>query len=57
MGLTMTIDEMEEMGNPVHYMTRDARDYLMKRGYHENTKELALLAAVPCPTRRARRSA
>lgn len=32
MGLTMTIDEMEEMGNPVHYMTRDARDYLMKRG-------------------------
>ena len=32
MGLTMTIDEMEEMGNPVHHMTRDARDYLMKRG-------------------------
>ena len=27
-----TLDEMEEMGNPVHHMTRDARDYLMKRG-------------------------
>ena len=26
MGLTMTIDEMEEMCNPVHHMTRDARD-------------------------------
>ena len=22
----------EELGNPVHHMTRDARDYLMKRG-------------------------
>ena len=32
MGLTMTIDEMEEMGSPVHHMTRDARDYLLKRG-------------------------
>ena len=32
MGLTMTIQEMEEMGNPVHHLTRDARDYLMKRG-------------------------
>ena len=32
MGLTMTIQEMEEMGNPVHYLTRDARDYLLKRG-------------------------
>ena len=32
MGLTMTIQEMEELGNPVHHMTRDARDYLMKRG-------------------------
>ena len=32
LGLTMTIQEMEELGNPVHYMTRDARDYLMKRG-------------------------
>ena len=32
LGLTMTIDEMEEMGSPVHHMTRDARDYLMKRG-------------------------
>ncbi len=32
MGLAMTIDEMETMGNPVHHMTRDARDYLLKRG-------------------------
>ena len=32
MGLTMTILEMEEMGNPVHHLTRDARDYLLKRG-------------------------
>ena len=32
MGLSMTIQEMEEMGNPVHHMTRDARDYLLKRG-------------------------
>ena len=32
MGLTMTIQEMEEMGNPVHHQTRDARDYLLKRG-------------------------
>ena len=32
LGLNMTIDEMEEMGSPVHHMTRDARDYLMKRG-------------------------
>ena len=32
MGLAMTIQEMEEMGNPVHHLTRDARDYLLKRG-------------------------
>ncbi len=32
MGLTMTIQEMEEMGNPVHHLTRDAQDYLLKRG-------------------------
>ena len=32
MGLSMTIQEMEEMGNPVHHLTRDARDYLLKRG-------------------------
>ena len=32
MGLTMTVQEMEEMGNPVHHLTRDARDYLLKRG-------------------------
>ena len=32
MGLSMTIEEMEEMGNPVHHLTRDARDYLLKRG-------------------------
>ncbi len=32
LGLTMTIQEMEQMGNPVHHLTRDARDYLLKRG-------------------------
>ena len=32
MGRTMTLQEMEEMGNPVHHLTRDARDYLLKRG-------------------------
>ena len=32
LGLSMTIQEMEEMGNPVHHLTRDARDYLLKRG-------------------------
>ena len=32
MGLSMTIQEMVEMGNPVHHLTRDARDYLLKRG-------------------------
>ena len=32
MGLAMTIQEMEGMGNPVHHLTRDARDYLLKRG-------------------------
>ena len=32
LGLSMTIQEMEEMGNPVHHQTRDARDYLLKRG-------------------------
>ncbi len=38
LGLTMTIHEMEELGNPVHHMTRDAQDYLLKRGIHENTE-------------------
>ena len=28
MGLSMTIEEMEEMGNPVHHNTIEARDYL-----------------------------
>ena len=32
LGLTMTIQEMEELGNPVNHLTRDARDYLLKRG-------------------------
>ncbi len=32
MGLSMTVEEMEQMGSPVHHMTRDARDYLLKRG-------------------------
>ena len=28
MGLEMTIDEMTEMGNPVHHATIEARDWL-----------------------------
>ena len=32
LGLTMTIDEMEGMGNPVHHDTLDARDYLIEKG-------------------------
>ena len=28
MGLEMTIDEMTEMGNPVHHATMEARDWL-----------------------------
>ena len=32
LGVETTIQEMEELDNPVHHMTRDARDYLMKRG-------------------------
>ena len=32
MGLSMTVEEMEQMGSPVHHMTRDAWDYLLKRG-------------------------
>ena len=28
MGLEMTIDEMTEMGNPVHHATVEARDWL-----------------------------
>lgn len=28
LGLTMTVEEMEEMGNPVHHNTIEARDYL-----------------------------
>ena len=32
LGLTMTIDEMEGMGNPVHHETLDARDYLIEKG-------------------------
>lgn len=30
MGLEMTVQEMEDMGNPVHHHTLDARDYLRK---------------------------
>lgn len=32
LGLTMTIREMEEMGNPVHHQTRDAQRYLIEQG-------------------------
>lgn len=32
LGLTMTIREMEEMGNPVHHQTRDAQLYLIEQG-------------------------
>ncbi len=32
LGLTMTIDEMVGMGNPVHHDTLDARDDLIKKG-------------------------
>ena len=32
LGLAMTIDEMEGMGNPVHHDTLDARDYLIEKG-------------------------
>ena len=47
MGLSMTIREMEEMGNPIHKNTRDARDYLLKNGGHtmKTPKELAIMAA------------
>jgi ribosome-associated protein len=47
MGLNMTIREMEDMGNPVHKNTREARDYLIKNGGHtmKTPRELAILAA------------
>ncbi len=32
LGLTMTIEEMEGMGNPVHHDTLDARNYLIEKG-------------------------
>lgn len=32
LGLTMTIEEMEAMGNPVHHHTLDARNHLIKKG-------------------------
>lgn len=32
LGLQMTVDEMEAMGNPVHHNTLDARNYLMETG-------------------------
>ena len=32
LGLNMTIDEMREMGNPVHHDTLDARDDLIEKG-------------------------
>lgn len=47
LGLTMTIDEMNAYGNPIHHLTMDAREYLIKQGGTTMTtpKELALLAA------------
>lgn len=32
LGLNMTIEEMKDYGNPIHHLTMDARDYLMKQG-------------------------
>ena len=32
LGLQMTVEEMEAMGNPVHHHTLDARNYLMETG-------------------------
>ena len=32
LGLQMTVEEMEAMGNPVHHNTLDARDYLIEMG-------------------------
>ena len=32
LGLQMTVDEMEAMGNPVHHNTLDARNYLIETG-------------------------
>ncbi len=32
LGLQMTIEEMTEMGNPVHHHTLDARNYLIEKG-------------------------
>ena len=46
MGLTMTIEEMEEMGNPVHHMTRDARDLSDKKGKEIRVMEIAELTTL-----------
>ena len=32
LGLTMTIEEMREMGNPIHHLTLDAQRYLIEQG-------------------------
>jgi len=32
LGLTMTVEEMKEMGNPVHHHTLDAQQYLIQKG-------------------------
>ena len=47
LGLTMTIEEMEGYGTPIHHLTHDARAYLIEHGGTTMTtpKELALLAA------------
>ena len=32
LGLTMTIEGMREMGNPIHHLTLDAQRYLIEQG-------------------------
>ena len=32
LGLEMTVEEMEEMGNPIHHLTLDAQRYLIEQG-------------------------
>ena len=38
MGLEMTVDEMEEMGNPIHVNTLAARDYLKGKLYERKAR-------------------
>ena len=56
MGLNMTIREMEDMGNPIHKNTREARDYLLKNGGHtmKTPRELAIMAAKALDDKKAK---